>query len=112
MIVFIRQLTLKYSGGDEFCPANISRDKTYQVVGERSRLRDQTFNNAIKKMEDVFFLVIGDDKKLSEVSSINCTVEINRSAEFNHDKILQSIGTIQSLLGQLSERFKNEKTEG
>jgi hypothetical protein len=106
MIQIQRQLMAKYSGPDDYIPEGISRDKFIPVVGVKTRIEERMVRDKPKKIEDIFLLIINDKGHIVEVSAFNCTVEINRKAEFNPDQITQILGTIQTLIGTIADQQK------
>ncbi len=105
MIVLQRPLLAKYSGPDEYMPEEMKRDKFLPVVGVKTRLNERVVNGQEKKIEDIYYLLINDKGKLIEVSSFNCTTEINRKLEFNPEQVVQILGAISTVLGTIADQY-------
>ena len=106
MIVMQRPLMAKYSGPDEYIPEGIPRDKFLPVVGVKTRTEERMVKDKPKKIEDIFYLIINDKGKLTEVSSFNCTTEINRKLEIQGDLFLNVIGALSTNIGTMTEEIQ------
>lgn len=81
------------NGKDIFVPA----------IGYEIRKGKKSFNGESKDVEDMYFLVIGDDGKVIHVAAFNCLVSCE-SDDTTADKLADTLNKAYLLLNELSKR--------
>ena len=104
MVHLTRVLKVKFhsDADQDYLPKEMSKGEEYQVIGYSSKKRMVKTEKGNKEFEDIYFIIIGDKKKLVTVSEMNCSVRIEPES-FN-DSLIQTLKNIVALLGGLSEK--------
>jgi hypothetical protein len=107
MIYFQRKVKCKFGGDEKYLPKNMSSGKFVPVIGYEIRRREKHFGDdgngegKTEVVEDIIFVVIGNDGKFARVAEFNCMIMIDEKAE------LDALTIAGEICGKLEKAVSN-----
>jgi|WetSurMetagenome_2_1015567.scaffolds.fasta_scaffold15199_9 hypothetical protein len=114
MIHLQRKLKMKYTGSDDYLPEGVPRDKFIPVIGYEIRKTEKNVKGENKTFEDIYYIVINDNGKLSKVAEFNCVTMIDEQAEISGERLTQGVQNLMSIIKVMGEKHaqNNSKNGG
>lgn len=104
MIQMMKKIEVKFTGDDEYRPKELPRDKWLSVLGYEWKRRNTEYEGKPKVVNDLFFIVVGNNGKVCRVSEISCSVRIDQRSEIEGGQLIQMMNNITTLLKVISEK--------
>lgn len=111
MIHIQRKLRCKFTGPDGYLQSGIEPGKWMNVIGYEIRNREREYDGKKSVIGEIYFVVIGNNGKVSVIASFNCETRIDDHAEISGGQIVQLMTNILTMGKVLSEKLAKKSTE-
>lgn len=81
MIWIQRKIKCKFIGDERWLPENVERGKWMPVIGIKTVTKIIEKRGSRKQVEDMNYMVIGNDSKIAYIASFNCATMIDEKGE-------------------------------
>jgi hypothetical protein len=108
MVIMQRKIQCKYTGPDKYMQEGFRRDKWLPVVATEVRKREKAYEGKKRVIEEIFYIIIGDNGQLITTASFNCETRIDESAEIPGGQLIGLLNNLLTMVKVWSEKFSGD----